>query len=524
MKPPSLRNLALIASGAALLSVFPYIPATRSANELVRLWQTRALVDFGTVELNPAMRAYGVVRDMSVMRDEHGYPHFYPSKAPLLSFAAAPVYAALKALHGGDAVSIGEPALVYFCRLFCTVLPALLVLWPLRRFLEAYFEPDVSAALLVASAVGSISFPYAELFMSHGLSGALLFLVFFALWKHRRGDWALGAFALAGGVAGVSVAAEYTAALALPALAAYGLATCKIPRGRAVAAAAVGLLPAVLFLAWYHNRCFGSPLETGYKHLADAGYQDWHVHGFLGITLPDLRALALSYFSPLRGMCVVSPFLLLALPGLVLLRKRSGAVAEGRVFLAILLCYTYFTSSFSYYSWGWTTGPRHLTPLVIFLLMPTGEALVWARRRSPWMAALAAALLALSIVNTGLLTQVNYISDCVRNGVVRLALPLVWSGHLPNSPLSILGVPNPWAWLPQLAALGLSAGVVTTAMVRGLPRWTGGAAMGIAFALFAAFAQIPSGPNTKCEDDTVQNMARDFMPQPGGTTLGFWSR
>ena len=39
--------------------------------------------------------------------------HYYPSKAPLLSFAAAPVYGALKLLHG----DVPELALMFFARL-----------------------------------------------------------------------------------------------------------------------------------------------------------------------------------------------------------------------------------------------------------------------------------------------------------------------------------------------------------------------------------------------------------------------
>lgn len=523
------RTLAVLLAGVGLLAIFPYIPATRSPNELCRLAQTRALVDFHTVEINEILRRYGRVGDLSRMDERVPggiYRHLFPSKAPLLSYLAVPVYAVLEACHGGEGAQVPELQLVFFARLFCTVLPALLMLFPLRRFLEAHLDEGVAAALLVTLALGTVCFPYAELFMSHGLTAVLLFLVYVVLWQHRRGERGPSAFLLAGLLAGTAVATEYTAALALPALALYGVLTAR-PEARAkgIGLGLLGTLPAVLFLGWYHQRCFGSPLETGYKHLNDDNYQHWHVGGFLGIGLPQAEAFWRSLFDPLRGLFVVSPFLLLALPGLYLLGKRAGMRPERNLALAQGLVYLYFTSSFAYDSWGWTTGPRHLTPLALFLLLPVGETVRWAIAKGEAVAGACAALLALSIVNIGLLTQVNYISDCVRNGVHRLALPLVLSGHLPNSPLSIVGVPNPWAWLPEGLALLGAVAMTFYGLLRTKNAWWLGTAVGVVLGgiLFAVHGAIPPGPNTQCEEDTVHNIGRDFSPQPGESTRHFWS-
>jgi hypothetical protein len=524
------RTAAVLLAGVGLLAIFPYIPATRSPNELCRLAQTRALVDFHTVEINEVLRRYGRVGDLSRVdeRIPQGIaPHYFPSKAPLLSYLAVPVYAVLEALHGGEGPAVPELQLVFFGRLFCTILPALLLLFPLRRFLEAHFEEGVAAALLVAFALGTVCFPYAELFMSHGLTAVLLFLVYFVLWQHRRGERGIAAFAMAGLLAGIAVATEYTAALALPALAVYALlTTAKENRIRGALLGIAGTLPAAIFLGWYHQRCFGSPLETGYKHLNDAGYQHWHVGGFLGIGLPQGEAFWRSLFDPLRGMFVVSPFLLLGLPGLYLLGKREGMRADRNLAVAQVLAYLYFTSSFAYDSWGWTTGPRHLTPLAVFMLLPAGETVRWCIAKGEAPAGACAALLGLSIVNTSLLTQVNYISDCVRNGVHRLALPLLLSGHFPNSPLSILGLPNPWAWLPEGLALLGAVALVFHGLLRTRNAWLVGTAIGVVLGglLFAVHGAIPPGPNTQCEDDTVHNLGRDFLPQPGEATRGFWSQ
>ena len=49
--------------------------------------QTRALVDFGELSLNRAIRVYGPVGDLSIFEGR-----LYPSKAPLMSFAAVPAF------------------------------------------------------------------------------------------------------------------------------------------------------------------------------------------------------------------------------------------------------------------------------------------------------------------------------------------------------------------------------------------------------------------------------------------------
>ena len=75
--------------------------------------QTRALVDFGDLSLNRAMRVYGPIGDLSLFQGR-----YYPSKAPFLSFAATPIYALLKiptltnhifsGTSGGSSVAILE--------------------------------------------------------------------------------------------------------------------------------------------------------------------------------------------------------------------------------------------------------------------------------------------------------------------------------------------------------------------------------------------------------------------------------
>jgi hypothetical protein len=410
--------------------------------------QTRAIVEFDDLDLNRAMQVYGPVGDLAVYRG-----HYYPSKAPLMSFAAVPVYAGLRAILGGTARAVPELTLVYFSRLLLTVLPTLLLLFWVRRFLLAYVSPASADAMTLTYALGTLAFSYSELFMSHQPSGTLLFAAFYGIWRWARGDWPEARLLVCGALASAAVLAEYTTVLGVLGLGLYGILTLRQQLrslGGSVRAAALfvgGALPLTLFLMWYHTRTFGGPLESGYQHLADAAYKPWHEGGFLGVGLPRARAFLLSFFSPLRGLFALSPALLLAPPGIALLFRRARSEADlhplAWTTLSIALGYVYFTSSFSYESWGWTTGPRHLTALVPFLLLPC--ALTLDRVRTTLLGGSSGVLLAASVVITSALTFINYIPDDVSNALLALAIPLSGAGDLTPSVICAFGLPNPAA-------------------------------------------------------------------------------
>lgn len=554
----------------AMIALFPYLPSVRSPNELCRLRQTQALVEHGTIEIGAALEAHGWVGDLScvaIRRAEDGAiaerracpsvqgdarfaeRHYYPSKSPLLSFAAVPIYALLLLF----ARPVPETVLVFFARLFCTILPTILVLIPLRRFLrdrlraaaQASGVPDpapgasldsaseasiaradaLADALTAAFALGTLAFSYAELFMSHGLTGVLALATFLALFHAPRAPRPRRWYLAAGLAAGLTVASEYTGALALVPLAIYGL--CTAPGGRvgkrdAILASLCGVLPSALLLALYHAQAFGHPLATGYVFLNDAAYQGWHVGGFLGIRLPDARAFLLSFFSPLRGLFTLSPFLLLALPGLALglssKRLRDCLGPELWLGLAILCAYAYFTSSFTYDSWGWTTGPRHLTPLVPFLLLPVGVALSACRDR-PWLLGLGTGLVALSMLSTSVMTLLNYIPDSLTNALFQIAWPLAFEGYLPHSPLSLLGVANPWAALPGLCAIAASVALTVWHL---LPRATAPRRRALAMAaatlalltLFQSSIGPPSLRAAARDEKTLRFLQERYAPRP----------
>lgn len=529
MRSDDPRGRALTVLVVALyVLAFPYHPGLRSPNELCRLWQARALVEYGTLDVNQALRDYGYVGDLSVKDGR-----YYPSKAPLLSFLAAPIYAALKVAGGGHKYAVPELALVYWSRLFLTVLPTLGMLVLVRRFLREQASAAVADGVTATYALGSLAFSYSLLFMSHQTTAVLLFASFYALWRCTEGRWRERGYLLAGAAAGAAVAAEYTGAMAVLGLVLYAtLALLRRPDelfrqrlvrlGRAAGLSALGAAPFIVALMAYHSACFGGPFESGYKHLADPGYQPWHLGGFLGIRFPDPRAFALSFFSPLRGLFTLAPFLLLALPGLVMLWRQPERRPLFWLSASLLLGYAYFTSSFSYESWGWTTGPRHMTGLVPFLLLPVA---CWLdAERQPLRLGSWAGLCAVSILVTGTLSFINYIPDGVSSPFFGLALPLFDQGLLPPTVLA--------AWLPNpisggLLLLGLAAAAVLTFLVLLNPEPVPGRrrAMASGVATCAAFLGVLALATQNGDADRgAQNHLRSVWIAPPGATIDFWPK
>jgi hypothetical protein len=527
---------------ALYLLAFPYHPGLRSPNELCRLWQTRALVEHGTLEINGALRDYGYVGDLSVKDGR-----YYPSKAPLLSFAGVPLYKGLSVVGGGGRHAVPELPLLYWHRLLLTVLPTLLMLVLVRRFLGAYLAPALADGLTLTYALGTLAFSYSLLFISHQPTAVLVFGAFYVLWRTLRGGEGPGpaarpldrraalGFVGAGALCGATVAAEYTGALPVVCVALFGAVVVlgdgtAPPSARArrlaqaLGLAALGALPFVAGLMAYHQAAFGHPLHSGYKYLNDPGYQDWHVGGFLGIRYPDPRAFALSFFSPLRGLFALSPFLLLALPGVLALRRAGRGLLPLTV--ALLVGYAYFTSSFAYESWGWTTGPRHLTPLVPFLLLPAGLALAFLHARGHrLLAGVAAGLGAGSVLVTGLSSLVNYVPDSTSNPLFALALPLFREGYLPPSLPGLLTGAHRAFGLLLIALVLVGAGVVFLRLLppstnRKGPSLAASAAGAVCCAAFLALLALATRHDAK--DEGARRHLRSVWLTAPGREVSFW--
>jgi hypothetical protein len=462
-------NVCLIVTALLYVLSFPYHAAMRSPNELSRLWLTRSLVEHHSLAINQALETYGRVGDLSctlTVADGSGirlHPcieavppgatvlarRYYSSKAPLLSFLAVPVYAVLKALG-----RTGELMEVFCGRLFLCVMPTLVMLIFLRRFLRVYLQPPTVALMLPVYALGTMAFSYAESFMSHQLTAVLVFGTLYFAFNALRSKRRQFAFVGAGACAGATVACEYTGVIFVLAVAVYVLLSLWAQKAKLLQAMVLVLLggaPFLLGLMAYHQSCFGGPFISGYKFLDDAAYQPWHLGGFLGIRFPDPRAFALSFFSPLRGLFTLSPVLLLTFWGLGTLKVKDRALFWATNFA--MLGSAYFTSSFSYDSWGWTVGPRHLTGLLPLLMLPVGFA--FERPGAPVRLGIFAGTAVTSVAASVLVSVPNYIPPELSTSIFGLAVPLLLSGHFPVTVLAAF-LPNPTSGLIWLALAAIA--------------------------------------------------------------------
>jgi hypothetical protein len=477
--------------------------------------QTRALVDFGELSLNRAMQVYGPVGDLSIFKGR-----YYPSKAPLMSFAAVPVYAVLRELAG----SVPEIPLVFFSRLVLTILPTLLSLLLVESLLRRYVTSSTALGVTWTYALGTLAFSYSLLFMSHQTTATFLFAGFYTSWRRAHGERSLWHPTAAGFLLGLAVAAEYTSALPAFVIGGYATLTGRRPADRARSALALlaGAFPLVVFLAWYHRSCFGGILETGYRHLADVAYQPWHQGGFLGIKTPTAEAFVGSFFSPLRGLLSLSPVLILGFVGLPRVwraRHERSDLGPMAVFTMVLVAgYVYFTSSFSYASWGWTTGPRHLTGLVPFLLLPTAVQLESARSQ---LGRGAAAGLALSaILVTSALTFINYIPDDVSEAFFGLFNPLANAGYLVPTVPAFLGFSSPaGGWL--VISLSATAALITGAVLLRAFSWR--AVVGLTLVVATVLAFHRAAYRDTEQDRAARALLRRVWLTPPGQTVIFWS-
>jgi hypothetical protein len=470
----------LAAIAVAYLYVVPYFPRIHSANELPRAYLVQAIVDDHTFAIDRGVARWGATADVSPSGD-----HQYSNKAPGSSWLAVPAYAIVRAL--GGAPSLGET--IWLCRVVAGIAPMLAFLWLLWGFL-ARFAPDprVRTLVVIAYAFGSMAMTYSILFYSHQLGAiciASAWIVALDVADGRRGARAMVA---AGLLAGAAPLVDYQAVFAAVPIAVHVL--IRLPRGqrlRAVILASVGAAPPIAALLAYHAACFGSPWRTGYA--ASTTFAAFHQQGLLGIT--ELRGEAFwgSLFRPDNGLFTLSPWLLLAIPGGVVL-WRAGERAIVGVAAATAVIYVAFISSINFWRGGWEVGPRYITALLPFLL-PLVAAAVQAWVRAPYRLALAAGLIGVGVVIYATSSATfPYWPDSVRHPLIDITARLVGDGLAAPNVASALGVPGLAGLVPFFALTVGGLAVTVWRLAGGRGAALAGAVTAI---ILVTYGQLPHG-------------------------------
>ncbi len=411
---PSRRARQISGAGASgagaillivVLATTYFVPRGPMWNADSRVFLTASIVDRGRLDIDPFATNTGDVAYF------HG--HYYSDKAPGASLFALPVYVVLKyTLLGGKPYSalfaVPESQRLDFLPRYilafvfaglptgsiCMLLYYLLAVQGVSR--------GWRTLLALTYGLGTIALPFATVFFGHQLAAACLCGAFVVLFRLRRGELAPRYALAAGALAGCAIITEYPTAIIAVLLAGYALAT-SAQRQRALLLLGIGALPPLALAAGYNLLAFGSPLSQGYAHLAGpSAFQVGQAQGLMGITTPHWDAIWQTSFGPYRGLLLLSPVLLLAIPGFVLLFRRSQWRPEFWLWLSSVVIYYAFTVSYFQWDGGNSVGPRHYLPVLPFLVLPIGE-LVRAGRPVIWRAA-TAALAGVSIVIMGLVT------------------------------------------------------------------------------------------------------------------------
>jgi hypothetical protein len=404
--------------------------------------------------------------------------HYYSDKSPGAAFLGIPVYAGLRVLfdlpfmdglmnrltanealgatlrEGGTGLlehkvrfAIAQVALTFVA----AALPTGLMGTLMYRLL-AQFTPSVWPRLGVALGYGLLTpaFAYAGSFYGHQLSAACLFAVFYLAFAGTR-PFSTPTLLSIGFLLGYSVITEYPSVLVAGILFLYTFSRLADRRRIGWVILTGGLLAA----GWmaYNTAIFGGPLSLGYGY--SELWQEQHHTGFMSLTVPHMEAIWGITFSRFRGLFLLSPLLLLALPGFALWHCSGEHRLESWATLASVVAMFLFNASSIMWWGGYAVGPRYLLPMLPFMALPLVFVFhEWGRRT--WFKIIVLALCAWSLVATWGLTLAGqaFPPDTIRDPLVEYAWPNWLAGNVARNLGMFLHLPGLVSLAPLLVIVG----------------------------------------------------------------------
>ena len=480
-------NFVAVSLFLVLLACYAYtFPRWADPNQNSRLDMIVAVVDDGTFKIDNYVANtvdYAKVGD-----------HYYSDKAPGTAFLGIPFYAGFKAILNLPAVDrltdrlANSEAFRATLREDGTGVLKQKVRFALSQVLLTFVVAAVPSALLgvllfllagrmgastgvsAAIALGygllTPAFAYAGAFYGHQLAAALLFGAFYLLFPRYLPNsdsktplpMSAGRLLLVGALLGYAVVTEYPAALIVVIVFEY--AAFKLHRQKQLARmlwviAPMAVCAAALLI--YNNAVFGGPFKLGYNN--SELWTREHSVGFMSLNFPHPAAAFGITFGVFRGLFVLSPLLLLAVPGFWRWARTHEFRAEWTVALLATLSMFLFNASSVMWWGGFAIGPRYVLPGLPFMALSLTYAL---RAHKRWLAALTAVLFAWSFVATWGLTLAEqaFPSDSLYNPLVQYALPNWIKGNIARNVGTILGLRGPLSLAPLLV-LVVAIGLVT---------------------------------------------------------------
>jgi hypothetical protein len=348
---------------ALVFGCYAYFYQAGGWNQNSRFDLTRAMVERHSLRIDAYERNTG--------DDARRDGHFYCDKAPGVSWLGLVPWAAAYYVAGAPAKP--SPRLLadgsYAATLVATALPsAIAAVFLYGLALALGLSAAWATALTLAYALATLAFPYSTVFYGHQLVASLHVIAFALLVRLRRGGAATpGKLLAVGALLAFAVVVEYPAALGGAVLGIYAL---TFLRPRELAWIALGGVGPIALLCAYHAAAFGGPFTLPYEFSTQ---KHRHMGWFMGLGVPDLHVLAQLLWSVRRGLFYSAPWLVLALPGLVLMARRRETRGEAAVCAAIVLLHLWLNSSLVDWDGGWCAGPRYLVGCLPFLAIASFE-------------------------------------------------------------------------------------------------------------------------------------------------------
>lgn len=449
------RRITLFVFATTLLCYIYFFPRWADNNSNSRLDMVVAIVDDGTFKIDK------YVDNTVDYAKVDG--HYYSDKAPGLAFLGVPVYAVfgrvldlpfvsgltdrlanssafqstLRANGSGvNATKVRFALTQVVLSVMLSALPTAL-LCVLMQSLLARMGASIGVAVAVSLLYGlcTPAFAYANTMYGHQLSAFLLFAAFYLIFTSRDALSIPAALAV-GLLLGYSVLTEYPAALIAAVL--YVYAAYKAWRAGALGRMLLVTLGAALCAAGlmiYNNAVFGGPFKLGYG--SSELWQKQHETGFMSLTLPRLDAVWGITFGTFRGLFVLSPVMVLAVPGFWMWWRAREHRAEWWVALLATLTMFLFNASSIMWWGGWAVGPRYMLPALPFFALGLAYAF-----RSVWLRRLGVVLAVVALAATWFmsLAEQAFPSDGIANPWVDHALPNWQSGNIARNIGTVLGL------------------------------------------------------------------------------------
>jgi hypothetical protein len=293
--------------------------------------------------------------------------HVVSNKPVATALAALPAYLVARTLtlpidNHGNRVILRAHLTSFGTSGLALVVLAVLLYRVLRRRLSV----GDAALVALATTLATPLFPNSTMLNSHALVSLCAFAAYAVLEAPRLSGGELSVRGLlgAGLLAGLPMTLEYMTAVVVLPLGAY--AAWQTGRRWRLLAFAGGCALAALVPLLHHTLVFGHPLQTGYHALVVQRFADDAAVGFMGFVGPSPRRLFELTFGWCRGFFFLSPFLLAAVPGLVLLVRRRETRAEGLVNGGLAWLILILVASLLYWHSGSALGSRYALLFVPF--------------------------------------------------------------------------------------------------------------------------------------------------------------